>query len=125
MQNGRSISYLYQHRAEIGFISAIFHESGAHSIYGQHVANARAMGLFRYLDMDNFIHRNTDGPLNPYAKVYDLQEVKKDFPDFKIVHSYKQFMHAPPLPMHWLPFDQALGWHLWVHMRPNVNAPFE
>ena len=109
----------------LGLLALYFMNPEPNSIYGQHVANARAMGLFRYLDMDNFIHRNTDGPLNPYAKVYDLQEVEKDFADFKIVRSYKQFMHAPPLPMHWLPFDQALGWHLWVHMRPNVNSPFE
>jgi len=86
--------------------------------YGQHLANARAKGILHYLDMANFIHRNTDGPLNPYSKVYDMQAVKEDFPDFKVVRSYKQFMHAPPLPVHWLPFERILGWNLWVHMRP-------
>jgi SAM-dependent methyltransferase len=88
-------------------------------IFGQHLANARAMGLSRYLDMAYFIHKNTDGPLNPYSKVYDLQTVKEDFPDFKVVHSYRRFMHAPPLPVHWLPLERVLGWHLWVHMRPT------
>ena len=87
-------------------------------IYAQHLANARAMGLWRYLHMANFIHRNTDGPLNPYSKVYDLQTVKKDFPDFELVRAHKHFMHAPPLPVHWLPLERVLGWHLWVHMRP-------
>jgi SAM-dependent methyltransferase len=87
-------------------------------IYGQHLANARAMGLWRYLRMENFIHRNTDGPLNPYAKVYDLRTVRRDFPDFKVVRSYKRLMHAPPLPVQWLPLQRALGWHLWVHLRP-------
>jgi SAM-dependent methyltransferase len=86
---------------------------------GQHVANARAVGLARYLRMDNFIHRNTDGPLNPYAKVYDLKAVEKDFPDFSIVRAYKRFMHAPPLPVGQMPLSGALGWHLWVHMRPS------
>ena len=80
--------------------------------------DARAVGLANYLRMDNFIHRNTDGPLNPYAKVYDLKTVEKDFPDFRIVRAYKRFMHAPPLPVGGIPFAGALGWHLWVHMRP-------
>jgi len=87
-------------------------------IYGQHLANARGMGLWRYLGMKNFIHKNTDGPLNPYSKVYDLHEVKRNFQNFKVLRSYKQFMHAPPLPVGWLPFEKILGWHLWVHMRP-------
>lgn len=87
-------------------------------ILGQHLVNARAMGLLRYLDMANFIHKNTDGPLNPYSKVYDLQAVENDFPDFEVIRSYKQFMHAPPLPVSWLPFERVLGWHFWVHMRP-------
>jgi len=95
------------------------HDPGG--IFGQHLANARAMGLFRYLDIANFIHKNTDGPLNPYAKVYDLQTVKEDFHDFTVVRSYKRFMHAPPLPVHWLPvhYERVLGWRLWVHMRPT------
>lgn len=87
-------------------------------IYGQHLANARAAGLWNYLRMKNFIHRNTDGPLNPYAKVYDLGAVRRDFPDFRIVRSYKRFMHAPPLPVRWMPLDRLLGWHLWVHLKP-------
>ena len=28
--------------------------------------------------MENFIHRNTDGALNPYSKVYDLREVERE-----------------------------------------------
>jgi SAM-dependent methyltransferase len=85
---------------------------------GQHIDNARAVGLAHYLRMENFIHRNTDGPLNPYSKVYDLAEVAKDFPKFKIVRSYQLFSHAPPLPVSRLPLGRLLGWHLWVHMRP-------
>ena len=87
-------------------------------IVGEHLANARAMGIGRYLEMRNFIHRNTDGPANPYAKVYDLSRVAQDFPDFRIVRAYKRFMHAPPLPVGWLPLQGLLGWHLWVHLRP-------
>src|SRR6204780_4858316 len=37
-----------------------------------HIANAKRLGLREYLSLPNFIHGNTDGPLNPYSKVYDL-----------------------------------------------------
>lgn len=87
-------------------------------IYGQHLTNAREIGLLRYLRLRNFIHRNTDGPLNPYSRLYDLRGVRRDFPNFVITKAYKQFMHAPPLPVEWLPMGRMLGWHLWVHMRP-------
>ncbi len=88
-------------------------------ILGQHLAGAREVGIGRYLRMTYFIHKNTDGPSNPYSKVYDLPAVEKDFPDFEITRSYKRFMHAPPLPVGWLPLEGSLGWHLWVHMRPR------
>jgi len=103
----------------LGLLALYALKRNAGGMLGQHLANARAVGLAHYLRMDNFIHRNTDGPLNPYAKVYDLKAVAKDFPDFKIVRAYKRFMHAPPLPVGPLPLAGALGWHLWVHMRPS------
>lgn len=87
--------------------------------YGQHLENARVTGLWQYLKMSNFIHRNTDGPLNPYAKVYDLRSIRADFPDFEVTRSYKRFMHAPPLPVARLPLSGLLGWHLWAHLRPR------
>lgn len=92
------------------------------SIYGKHVENARRLGLWRYLRMENFIHRNTDGPTNPYSKVYDLARVRRDFPAFEVTRSYQRFMHAPPLPVHRLPLDRVLGWHLWVHLRPVAGG---
>jgi SAM-dependent methyltransferase len=91
-------------------------------IYGAHLANARQMGLWRYLRMSNFIHRNTDGPHNPYAKVYDVAELRRDFADFEVVSSYKRWMHAPPLPVEPLPLGRFLGWHLWAHLRPRKAA---
>jgi SAM-dependent methyltransferase len=91
-------------------------------IYAAHVKNAREEGLFRYLRMDRFIHRSTDGPDNPYAKVYGMREVSQDFPDFVVTRAYKRFMHAPPLPVKWLPSQQMLGWHLWVHLTVRKNA---
>ena len=83
----------------------------------QHLANAEREGLRRYLALDTFTHRNTDGPLNPYARVYSPREVAEDFPDFGLLDAYPRYMHAPSLPVRWLPLQRWLGWHLWVHLR--------
>jgi hypothetical protein len=45
--------------------------------------------------------------------------VRKQFSDFEVTKVYKRFMHAPPLPVRWLPLEKQVGWHLWVHMRPK------
>jgi SAM-dependent methyltransferase len=82
-----------------------------------HLANAERTGLRRYLKLETFTHRSTDGPLNPFARVYSLREVTADFPDFDVVDSYRRYLHAPPLPVHGLPGQRWLGWHLWVHLR--------
>lgn len=89
-------------------------------IVGGHIANAKKIGLLKYLKMSNFIHANTDGPLNPYSKVYDLSAVRRDFSDFEIEKSYQDHMHAPPLPVSWLKsLSGYLGWHLWVYLIPR------
>ncbi|MFT4978099.1 MAG: SAM-dependent methyltransferase [Myxococcota bacterium] len=85
----------------------------------RHVELAREQGPLKYLRMKNFIHRNTDGPDNPYAKVYDVAAIQADFPLFTLKDSFKRFMHAPPLPVHKLPGGSLLGWHLWAIMTPN------
>jgi SAM-dependent methyltransferase len=92
----------------------------AKGIVADHVDNARQVGLWRYLKMSNFIHRNTDGPHSPYSKVYSLGLVASDFRDFEIVSWHREFMHAPPLPAGWLPFASVLGWHLWVELKPRL-----
>jgi len=86
-------------------------------IYGDHVENARKVGLHNYLKMKNFINVSTDGPFNPYSKVYDLGEVRNDFKHFEVVKTEQHFMHAPPLKVKWLPLAGTLGWHLWVWMK--------
>jgi SAM-dependent methyltransferase len=85
----------------------------------RHLDNAEAVGLRRYLQLDNFTHRNTDGPLNPFARVYSLPEVRRDFPGFRLVRSWQEYMHAPPLPVHGLPGAGRLGWHLWVVLQSD------
>jgi hypothetical protein len=81
-----------------------------------HLGNASKTGLFRYLRLKNFIHHNTDGPYNPYALVYDQRRIERSFPSFAVSRTYKRFMHAPPLPVHGLPGESLMGWHLWAHL---------
>ena len=89
---------------------------------GQHIRQAREAGLREYLRLEQFIHHSTDGPESPFARVYDLADVQRDFPSFKIERSFKRFMHAPPLPVHNLPGGSLMGWHLWVHLTPRPLA---
>ena len=84
-----------------------------------HIENAKKDGLFNYLRMKNFIHKNTDGPLNPYSKVYNKKLVKDDFYLFNIKKIYKKFLHCPPLSIQKIPLASFLGWHLWVHLQPK------
>jgi SAM-dependent methyltransferase len=81
-----------------------------------HLGNAQKIGLFRYLRLKNFIHHNTDGPYNPYALVYDRSRIEQSFSSFALTGTYKRFMHAPPLPVHGLPGESLMGWHLWAHL---------
>lgn len=106
----------------LGLIAMVALGMEGNGIYAVHVKRAREQGLFRYLRMDRFIHRNTDGPDNPYSKVFGMREVREDFPDFTPTRSYKAFMHAPPLPVRWLPLQRLLGWHLWVHLTSNKGG---
>ena len=91
----------------------------ATGMLAEHLANAEREGLARYLRMDRFIHASTDGPANPHARVYNLAEVRRDFPLFEIVGAHKHYMHAPPLPVHGLPGGGLWGWHLWVELTPR------
>jgi SAM-dependent methyltransferase len=86
-------------------------------ILRQHLENAERDGLLRYLQLDSFTHRSTDGPLNPYARVYSPREVEAEFPNFELVDAFTRYMHAPPLPVRRLPAERWLGWHLWVQLR--------
>ena len=76
--------------------AGILKSDPAHGMLAAHLDNAKKHGLFRYLRLDEFVHRNTDGPANPYALVYDRRRVERDFPSFRVTRTYKRFMHAPP-----------------------------
>jgi ubiquinone/menaquinone biosynthesis C-methylase UbiE len=86
-------------------------------IYAEHKRLARQEGLLNYLRLKNFTNRSTDGPGNPYSKVYDRGTLLSDFPDFAIVRTFKMWMHAPPLPIQGLPGEAWLGWHLWAELK--------
>jgi ubiquinone/menaquinone biosynthesis C-methylase UbiE len=117
----KSLNYLFSifFLRRIGLILIYFLNLKIGGIYQQHLTQAKSKGLWNYLKMRNFIHVNTDGPFNPYSKVYNFAEVKKDFSDFSVVESHQESMHAPPLKIGWLPLAKWLGWHLWVTMKPK------
>ncbi len=118
----RSLNYLFSISVvrRLGIAVLYLTRAKGTGIIGGHLENAHKMGLWEYLKMSNFIHANTDGPSNPYSKVYDLSAVKKDFPGFALEKSYQDHMHAPPLPVSFLkPLAGILGWHLWVHLTPS------
>ena len=98
--------------------TGILSDDPARGTLAAHLANARDRVLARYLRLEEFVHRNTDGPANPYALVYDRQRIERDFPSFRITRPYKRFMHAPPLPLHRLPGETLMGRHLWAHLEP-------
>jgi SAM-dependent methyltransferase len=115
----RSLNYLLSIAVVRRLAIAVLYLAQARGtgIVAGHIENAKKMGLWKYLKMSNFIHANTDGPANPYSKVYDLSAVEKDFPGFALEKSYQDHMHAPPLPVSFVkPLAGVLGWHLWVHL---------
>jgi ubiquinone/menaquinone biosynthesis C-methylase UbiE len=128
--NGKLIVMLYAKRSlnykfsisifrRLGLFILYFLRINTSGIYQQHLNEAKKKGIWNYLKMRNFIHANTDGPANPYSKVYDLSDIEKDFPNFSIVRSQQDFMHAPPLKVKWMRLEKWLGWHLWVEMKPK------
>jgi SAM-dependent methyltransferase len=92
------------------------------TMLAEHLDNAERIGLRDYLRLDTFTHYNTDGPRNPFARVYSLRDVATDFPDFDLLDSYQRYMHAPPLPVHGLPGSSRLGWHLWVTLQARAGG---
>ncbi len=91
-------------------------------IYADHLRNARNAGIGNYLAIKHFINVSTDGPFNPYSKVYGRREIAADFADFELVEMHKEFMHAPPLPVGRLPLASVLGWHLWATMKKKLTT---
>ncbi len=130
--NGRLIMMVYaRHSLNYHFAIRIVRRMGlallfllpipARGIYAEHKRLAREKGLWNYLKLSNFISRSTDGPHNPYSKVYDRRGIVENFSDFDVVRTFKLWMHAPPLPVHRLPGQGLLGWHLWAELKPKIE----
>jgi len=86
-----------------------------------HLQNAEEFGLLTYLRNPLFMMRNTDGPGNPYSKVYDPQDIATDFAEFRIEDTRVHFLNERHLPVFkLLPrsvrtyLASKLGWHLWA-----------
>jgi SAM-dependent methyltransferase len=116
------VSILFVRRALL-LVAAPFAElvglTEGEGLLAGHLRNARREGVWHYLRRDRILHASTDGPDNPFSRVYSAADVRRDFPFFEVVRSHRHFMHAPPLPVHGVPLEHLLGWHLWVHMRPR------
>jgi len=90
----------------------------------QHAARIKA-DAESYLAPGEFLNRNTDGALNPLARVYSKQDARELFRDFAEVEMATHFLNK-----RWLPlvgsflsrtWEQRLaarwGWHLWIYAR--------
>jgi SAM-dependent methyltransferase len=93
-----------------------------------HLANARAEGLFAYMKTDRFVSANTDGPDNPFSKVYNSADITRDFPGFRVVRTRVHFLNRRHLPgigllgrsvERWL--AARVGWHLWADLEPKPS----
>jgi len=91
-------------------------------LFRRHIRNTKKAGLFKYLAKGNFLSKNTDGPDNPYSKVYSRHDVMKIFSNLQF-YSFEQYLlhekHLPILKL--LPLSlrtslaKKIGWHLWCY----------
>jgi len=93
------------------------------SVFEGHLNNARKYGLFHYLNLGRFIHYNTDGPENPFARVYTVKGIQNDFPQFELEKTSVHFLNARHFPgSTYLPssiynkLETKYGWHLWAFL---------
>jgi hypothetical protein len=85
-----------------------------------------------YLDMQNMLNRNTDGPDNPLSQVFSKESGSDMFWQFKNVKTEVMFWNPNYLPgigkllpksiENWL--ASRWGWHLWIYAdkSPQENA---
>jgi len=89
-------------------------------VFRKHISNASAIGLRRYLSKDTFLSRNTDGPDNPYSRVYSRSEVAAVFNAFSFFRFDQYFLNERQLIIFKIvpeflkrPLAKIFGWHLW------------
>jgi hypothetical protein len=84
-----------------------------------------------YLDMQNILNRNTDGPDNPLSQVFSKQAAQQMFSQFRTVRTDVMFWNP-----NWLPgigkviprriedrLASRWGWHLWIYAQ-KANLEF-
>jgi ubiquinone/menaquinone biosynthesis C-methylase UbiE len=85
-----------------------------------------------YLEMQNMLNRNTDGPDNPLSQVFSKESAGRLFSQFRPIHTEIMFWNP-----NWLPglgkllpasIEDKLaarwGWHLWIYaQKPQWDAP--
>ena len=81
--------------------------------YLKHLENLSNTGS-QYLRLGNFLSANTDGPENPYSKVYSSREVKRLFDSLVHDKTRKFFRVLPPFYRVASIKPKKFGWHLWV-----------
>ena len=96
------------------------------TLIGKHLKNAKQFGIFKYLKPSNFIHSNTDGPENPYSRVYRLEDMKETFSCLKLEESRCHFINERHFPgIKYLPnnikkiIERNFGWHIWGYFSNN------
>ena len=84
-----------------------------------------------YLDMQNMLNRNTDGPDNPLSQAFSRDSAKRLFLGFRAVTTDVMFWNPNWLPLlgNFLPrsVEEKLaarwGWHLWIYAQ-KATAEF-
>ncbi|HZH66419.1 MAG TPA: class I SAM-dependent methyltransferase [Flavisolibacter sp.] len=87
----------------------------------EHRKNIRKEGL-SYLNMKNFIHRSTDGPLNIYSSVWNAKTASILFKKFNKIKTNIHFLNERHLLgiQHLVSkklkqkLAEKYGWHLWI-----------
>jgi ubiquinone/menaquinone biosynthesis C-methylase UbiE len=75
-----------------------------------------------YLDMQNMLNRNTDGPDNPLSQVFSRESATRLFRQFRSVRTEVMFWNPNWLPVLGKLLPKAIegklaarwGWHLWI-----------
>ncbi len=88
--------------------------------------------LSSYLEMQNMLNRNTDGPDNPLSQVFSKASARQMFGQFKIVETEVMFWNPNWLPVIGKLLPDAIkerlasrwGWHLWIYAQKR-NLEFD
>jgi len=80
-----------------------------------------------YLEMQNMLNRNTDGPDNPLSQVFSKKSGKRMFSQFRTVRTEVMFWNPNWLPgvgkLIPRPIEDKLaarwGWHLWIYAQKS------